>query len=340
MKAGSKVHEKLEEEVYTSVPVTVQTKEEGWGLRIWNVLAGLKTLRETGMTRELEVWGVLEGEVVGGVIDQVSFSCTDQELEAKLQSATDGKPPQEQEAPALEEGQQPLSSFLKSSAGGQTMAEALDIPSLHPRLPTSPATPSNLLYITDVKTRSAPSLPRGASFVPTKLQLMLYHRMLSQMISGFEFSLVARHYELDMHAPFSDEFIAQLASIDADLNLILSHKSLSGLWSLVRPAFAAVSRSPGQPVHVSKVLCAEYRDARTGDLRGTTTITYDEKLLDRYLKHEMGYWQGQRKPVGVEISDAWKCGVCEFAADCDWRKDRELEFRSRGRGRGYAYKRS
>ncbi|KFZ15598.1 hypothetical protein V501_02642, partial [Pseudogymnoascus sp. VKM F-4519 (FW-2642)] len=54
MKRGSEVHAALEEEVYTSVQIEIATKEDAWGLRVWNVIQGLRTLRETGMTRELE----------------------------------------------------------------------------------------------------------------------------------------------------------------------------------------------------------------------------------------------------------------------------------------------
>ena len=65
MKMGTVVHEALEKEVYTTVPVDVKTREEKWGLKIWNVISGLNILAETGMTRELEVWGIVGGEQIG-----------------------------------------------------------------------------------------------------------------------------------------------------------------------------------------------------------------------------------------------------------------------------------
>ena len=57
MKQGTKIHKALEDEVHRMEPVTILTKEDGWGLRIWNVIQGLRTLKETGCTRELEIWG-------------------------------------------------------------------------------------------------------------------------------------------------------------------------------------------------------------------------------------------------------------------------------------------
>jgi hypothetical protein len=68
MKKGSVVHKELEDQIYTTVQVDITCKEEAWGLRIWNVIQGLKTLRETGQARELEVWGLVEGQIVNGVI--------------------------------------------------------------------------------------------------------------------------------------------------------------------------------------------------------------------------------------------------------------------------------
>ena len=72
MDGGVKVHRVLEEEVHETVRVDVTGPEENMALRVWNVISGLRTLRAGGVTRELEVWGVLEGEVVNGVVDMLS----------------------------------------------------------------------------------------------------------------------------------------------------------------------------------------------------------------------------------------------------------------------------
>ncbi len=87
MKKGTEVHRTLELEVHEYVPVEVRSKEDSWGLRIWNVIQGLRALRVTGVTRELDVWGVVNGEVVSGVIDEVSTTCPDLELETTLRAS-------------------------------------------------------------------------------------------------------------------------------------------------------------------------------------------------------------------------------------------------------------
>ena len=61
MKKGSTIHKTLEDEVHTTVPVEITTKEDAMALRIWNIIQGLRSLREFGITRELEIWGLVRG---------------------------------------------------------------------------------------------------------------------------------------------------------------------------------------------------------------------------------------------------------------------------------------
>jgi len=35
---------------------------------------------------------------------------------------------------------------------------------------------------------------------------------------------------------------------------------------------------------------------------------------------EMNWWRGKREARGVDIQEAYKCGYCEFADECTWRK--------------------
>lgn len=71
MTKGSAVHEKLEAEVHDLVPITCGTREEGWGMRVWNIILGLRTASENGLTRELPVFGDVRGRLVTGIIDEV-----------------------------------------------------------------------------------------------------------------------------------------------------------------------------------------------------------------------------------------------------------------------------
>ncbi|RAL60397.1 hypothetical protein DID88_000172 [Monilinia fructigena] len=108
MKQGSAVHKVLEDQVHRTVQIDIETKEDAWGLRIWNVIQELRTLRETGQTRELEVWGTIDGLVVNGVIDELSYICPDHELEVLLQRT----PKKEKKLPPAD--QTSISDFFKT----------------------------------------------------------------------------------------------------------------------------------------------------------------------------------------------------------------------------------
>lgn len=357
MKRGSAVHQQLEDQIYTTVKVDIQTKEDAWGLRIWNVIQGLQTLQETGRTRELEVWGVIDGQVINGVIDEVSFTCPDTELEeqagrskGKAAAAKPSKPPTD----AMPD-QKTLSEYFKDT-GSATLAQTIDKSVRRARRSKSPSpSRTSKLYVCDVKTRSVSSLPRGAAFRPTKLQLMLYHHLLSRLASNeVDFDAIAQRHGLDTSAPFSDSFLAQVGSLNDEvfydasstpssapsptdaqdsMAVLLAHNSLAALWGLMMARFQAVA--PRGRDSIGRILRAEYRSRGTGEVIGNHTFVTDEGVLEMYVSHEMEWWKGQREAQGVVVDEAYKCRSCEYAEGCEWRLGQVEEARERAR-RGWA----
>jgi exonuclease V len=324
MKQGSTVHKRLEDQVHTTVKVDIATKEDAWGLRIWNVIQGLRTLRDTGQTRELEIWGVVDGIVVNGIIDELSYICPDAALEDSLQKSS--APPQ-----GVLDPDQPTILNYFFAAGARTLAEAAKVPR---------RSQNDKVYLCDVKTRSVRSLPSEAAFRPTKMQLMLYHRLLSSLaVNDVDFSILTTRYDLDPLGPFSDSFIAQVGSLNDDsfyetdsvpngsqelehwsqdsMATLLAHNSLSALWSFMISEFQNVL--PLGTASLGNVLQAEYRKSDTGEVMGSKTFAMEEDVLKSYVGHEMQWWRGEREPQGVVIEEAFKCRTCEFADDCEWR---------------------
>ncbi|KAL8784253.1 MAG: hypothetical protein Q9213_004075 [Squamulea squamosa] len=335
MKQGTAVHKTLEEEVHRTVTIKIQTREDAWGLRIWNVIQGLRTLRETGMTRELEVWGVFDGLVVNGVIDELSYECPDRELEATDVDTTNI-------LPSLPSDQRSITDFL-SPNGSQTFSQSNFGAAAVRTSQKSDSKKESRVYISDTKTRSVNSIPKAASFRPTLIQLMLYHRLLSNMATNnIDASTLFFRHDLQPDAPFTDAFIAQISGIfynappnpsqaeeseappsspeiDQDtLNLLLSHNSLNKLWTLMMQDFHTTFPHGAQSV--GKVLKADYRHAIDGRVIGEKTLLMDEELLTRYLESELKWWRGERAAEGVCLKEAYKCGSCEFADECGWRK--------------------
>lgn len=260
MKQGTAVHKVLEEEVHVTVPVEITTKEDGWALRIWNIIQGLRTLRQYGMTRELEIWGCIDGEIVTGIIDQLSYICPDSELEA---SADAFYADADAARAALPEYQMSITNYLLSPAqGGKRLDEmgwrhvveneedlSTDIESSYLDVPR--------IYITDIKTRASRSVPTfsSTSFRPTHLQLQLYYHMLNRLVTSDDVTIekIAQRYDLDTERVFTDAFIAEvgglnesfheaLSSQESDpdyadasqvsMSMLLSHNNLASLWKL------------------------------------------------------------------------------------------------------------
>ncbi|KAJ6032063.1 hypothetical protein N7540_002795 [Penicillium herquei] len=225
MKTGSVVHKSLEDQIYTTVPVEITTKEDAWALRIWNVIQGLRMLRQYGITRELEVWGLIDGELVNGVIDQLSYECPDSELEATAAKFYEDAVASRASLP---EYQMSLSDFLLSSSqGGRRLSDlaqtdSMDLSGAVDPEPTQDTSPTAYdlprIYMTDVKTRGSRSIPtvKSTSFRPTSLQLQLYYHMLSRLLTSDDVTidLLSERYLLDPEKPFTDAFIMEVGGLN------------------------------------------------------------------------------------------------------------------------------
>ena len=324
MKRGSAVHKVLEDQVHTTVAVDIVSKEDAWGLRVWNVIQGLKTLRHTGITRELEIWGVIDGHVVNGVIDELSYICPKPELEESEEKLTIAK-----SMPAAD--QMTITDFLGSSTPKGSGTGMLDkLSSSHEKI--------SKIYVADVKTRDSKSLPKGASFRPTLMQLMLYHRILSDLATNkLSADMVFDRYELRADVLFSDSFIAQIGSLNVDnslsqddlahlpssqdsMTVLLAHNTLRQLWTLMMEEFANTFTSGAKSV--GNVLKAEYRTRTDGAILGNKAFLYDHSIIQEYLDSGMRWWKGERAAEGVCVEEAYKCRTCDFFDECSWRRNK------------------
>lgn len=305
MRTGTKIHQKLEDEVHTTVPVLVQTKEDRFGLRIWNTISGLRCLRETGLTRELEVWGVIEGQVVNGVIDEVSYECPDPDLEARLESAkaqkSGGTIPLPKQQPSIAQ------AFAKVSGTEDENSSWIG------------GSPSDRqIYIADVKTRNVRSKPTGVSLRPTWMQLMLYRKLLESLaLNTVDAETIFTRYDLNSLQPFTDEFLQQIGDLGPE-NEAADFPNLLSLWSLLVTEMQLTI----PPFSLSPILRAEFRYAKTGVVIGSTLTVYDDGVIETYIGEEMAWWKGAREAKGVEIEEAFKCRICEFAEGCSWRQNK------------------
>ncbi|PTU23069.1 hypothetical protein P175DRAFT_0499628 [Aspergillus ochraceoroseus IBT 24754] len=414
MKQGSTIHKSLEDEIYTTVQVEITTKEDALALRMWNVIQGLRTLRDYGITRELEIWGIVDGELVTGVIDQLSYECPDQELEA---SAASHYAEVAASRVVMPEYQMSLTDYLLSPAqGGRRLSDLSHHAELDPL--TEPAGSQSSteiphlprIYMTDIKTRGSQSIPtvKSSSFRPTMLQLQLYYHMLNRLATSDEVTIemLAARYDLDPERNFTDAFISEVGSLndrffdapsslefDPDFiptpedattrphrhnnspqpssetncppsasqdstSILLSNNNLTRLWKLMKdqlrltflpPPQSSVSVAPSipsefqppmlesYPTVVSPLLTARYlSSAPTADrhsrVLGSRSFLFDPDSLQSYLSDQLDWWRGLRTPRGVEVMETWKCRICEFQDECEWRREREWAYARRKQG--------
>ncbi|PKS07343.1 hypothetical protein jhhlp_005945 [Lomentospora prolificans] len=305
MREGSKVHKKLEDQVHTTVRVDVDTKEDLFGLKLWNFIQGLRTLRDTGLTRELEVWGMVDGQLCTGIVDSLSYSCPNSDFEDEIISSSQD------------------SQDAKSDS----------------KMRATPAdNSSQLVYLCDVKTRGKPYPPKGAAMLrPVKIQLFLYHRFLAEMIKGnLDFSRVFRRLDIDPDEPFTDEFIAQVGSLhdevfyDADPESsqesngnghassdFVKYRTLRELLPLLRAELKLTF--PNGVNSLGLLLSVDYRFRGDGSIIGSYTFPMDDQALDLHIASDMQWWKGERAPSGVDIEETFKCRLCEFSEECSWR---------------------
>ncbi|TGO70030.1 hypothetical protein BOTNAR_0004g00150 [Botryotinia narcissicola] len=345
MKQGSAVHKVLEDQVHRSVQIEIQTKEDAWGLRIWNVIQGLRTLRETGQTRELEIWGTIDGLVVNGIIDELSYICPDVEMELSLLGKTEekGQKKSKKKKKSPPTDQVSISDFFKGMEGS-SISEATRI---------KIRKQSNKVYICDVKTRGVRTLPNDAAFRPTRVQLMLYHHLLGNLATNsVDFGVLAARYRLDTSKAFSDAFIAQVGSMNEDddgvyhdaleeqddsapsstqdsMSVLLAHNNLNALWSVMISEFQITF--PDGAGSLGRVLKTEYRSRDDGEIVGIKTITMDNEELSSYLEEELRWWKGEREAKGVQLDEAFKCRSCDFAEGCEWRLQKVVEATEKAR---------
>lgn len=343
MRQGTAVHQKLEDQSHRTVAVDLKTKEDAWGLRIWNTIQGLRGLRDTGMTRELGVWGVIDGLVVQGVIDELSYICPDREMEEASSRGT-----------AIEEtlpaDQSFITDFWDTSShptNNREMVKSLK----------SLVKKTSRVYLADVKTRGVKSIPTGASFRPTLMQLMLYHRLVSDLAADkTDAAVLFDRYGLDSNAPFSDTFLAEIGNLDEvfydassdpdtsdedpstassspqdSMQVLLDHNSLHQLWTFMIKEFQRTM--PRGADSVGSVLKVEYRAQSDGTIMGIKTFHYDHDVLQSYLDDGLRWWRGEREAQGVVEEEAYKCRSCEFADECTWRKGKVEEAMQRHRTR-------
>ncbi|KAF8910084.1 exonuclease V a 5' deoxyribonuclease-domain-containing protein [Gymnopilus junonius] len=183
-KQGLAVHKQLEREIkFDELKVDITTEETRWALRLVNMLACLQGVLD-GFTREMPVFGILHGEVVVGIM-----VCT-----TAKRARTDSS------------SQTLVDSFFKSPKKSAEKLAAVG------HTPSPNRQTGYILCIKDHKTRNRSFLPSEPDMYPSRLQLMVYRRLFSELVARdppYDFTALWETLGIDSKLIFPTNFLVQ-----------------------------------------------------------------------------------------------------------------------------------
>ncbi|OCH95731.1 hypothetical protein OBBRIDRAFT_830676 [Obba rivulosa] len=279
-KKGQAVHKTLEREIRPEeVEVELATLEEEWALKLVKMLACLQDLVQLGYCREMPVFGVLYGQVISGIIDELvripapepaaqsppedNPASTSEATGSKRSSpSTPSKSKSKKSRKSSPQSQSEITSFFASTA--LTAASGEHVPAdVTPQLPETPPAKTIFLpdppqqsntqqiypftlHLSDTKTRRGGTIPSDEDTLPSRLQLMLYRRLLSNILAPapsiganqvdkpLDFDAFWLQVGVDPVKSFSKLFMAQTGLMfDAVEYADHDHASLNNLNALV-----------------------------------------------------------------------------------------------------------
>ncbi|KAJ6606818.1 exonuclease V [Mycena sp. CBHHK59/15] len=188
-KRGQFIHKELELELRPEeITVAITSNAEQWAFRLINFLSALECLVEEGCAREIPVFGIVQDQIIVGIDELVRIPA---EPDVGTKRTCD-------------------SSLPSPKRTCRTLSPSYDHTPLLEGAPM--ATPQYILRLIDTKTRRNHSLPSHEDTVPSQLQVMLYHRLLTGLLESvgpFDFPALWVRLGLNPSAPFSASFIQQ-----------------------------------------------------------------------------------------------------------------------------------
>ncbi|RPD64631.1 hypothetical protein L226DRAFT_565390 [Lentinus tigrinus ALCF2SS1-7] len=325
---GRSVHKVLEREIQPeTVPVSITTAEERWALRLVNMLVSLQTLLDQGLCREMPVFGMVHNQVVTGIIDEIVRKPTSTPAQAsdppppvelnlsrsspnkRSSSHTPRKSRSKKSRQEADPDQPQITSFFTPSKvdrndsamsvdNGEpsTPPPALNpLPGLNTKEQAIPGTTCYSLHLSDTKTRIRPTLPPDEDTYASRIQLMLYHRLLSNLLATteptiphfqqLEFEVLWERAGVNPQRKFSESFMGQAGlSPSSDNTSSEGSPYLSGLSCL--DDLTAAWRHAVEALNV------------TGIDR-TLTLVYRSQPRKH---HRIGKGKGKQKSVGQATS--------------------------------------
>ncbi|KAF5368532.1 hypothetical protein D9758_002158 [Tetrapyrgos nigripes] len=265
-KSGKSVHKKLEQDIRPEeVTIDITTDEERWALRVLNMISSFDILVHLGYSREIPVFGIVRDQVIIGVIDEVrrlpvsGIQTSKRPLVSPQTTPRKLKKSRTMPSPS----QKPITAFLSlnqipSSGTSSYNPSPIEAPTRHS------------LHLVDIKTRRRNSLPDDDDTISSRLQLMLYSRLLTDLLGPFDFAAIWQKLNLDANRSFSQTFLSQMKLlVDSSISVKCLH-DVGELWTRTATALGVVGVDPLLQLiyRLQPPKGSSDRKRRTGDTNG------------------------------------------------------------------------
>ncbi|XP_043860967.1 exonuclease V isoform X2 [Dromiciops gliroides] len=165
------------------------------------------------------------------------------------------------------------------------------------------------LELAELKTRKRPMMPLEAQKEKDRFQVSLYKCIFDAMVKGQVTSASLVH-----HMKLSPEL---LLGSQVQKHAHQGGFTVKSFGDLLELAILSLTLSDLPVIDALKI---EYSHQETDAVLGTEMVVFEENRVREKLRHHLGYWTGLREPQGVDVKEAWKCRMCDYATICEWRK--------------------
>lgn len=162
------------------------------------------------------------------------------------------------------------------------------------------------LHILDTKTRQRDSMPTEAQKRTTKFQLMLYNKLIQNLISKkFTIEDLLSFYGFKASDNISNDFKKQINDIGDEIE--------PNIGQLCDETFKLFQRLPCP----ERLMQIRYEYQQNKKLIGKDEFSFDDSAFNRDCNFVEEFWLGKRKAIPVGINNSWKCNFCEFNDICE-----------------------
>ncbi|XP_075052876.1 exonuclease V [Mixophyes fleayi] len=164
------------------------------------------------------------------------------------------------------------------------------------------------LELRELKTRVSPTLPRSAQKKGHKFQVSLYKLLFDDMVSGaLQPDVFIEHLKLRPEQELGPQ---------VKEHAFKSGLTVSTLRDILELTCLNLTFSDLPTIDSLKL---EYCYQGDGSLLGYDVVTFEKECVMEQVRFYLSYWKGLREVQGVDIEDAWKCRMCDYANICEWR---------------------